>query len=77
MHRIVDFGAFDRNFNVRLLIEINDHTHDDPARQLRDQKVKLLLDKAGIELLILKTGDGLDMSYIIKQLGKYAKPELQ
>lgn len=51
LFRNVDFGLFDDNYNVVLLIELNDKTHLSNNRQERDSKVNLICEKAGIKIL--------------------------
>lgn len=77
LFRIIDFGIFDDNYEIKLLIEINDKTHDLPKTQLRDKKVQAILDKVGIKLIKFSPKKKIDDDYIIEQLGEYAKPELR
>jgi len=51
LFRNIDFCIFDENFEVLLAIEINDNTHKDYRRKIRDNKVKKILEECGIELL--------------------------
>lgn len=77
LFRIIDFGIFDDNYDIKLLIEINDKTHDLPKTQLRDRKVQTILDKAGIKLIKFNPKDRYKQDYLIEQLGEFVKPELR
>lgn len=75
LFRVVDFGIFDSNYNIKLLIEINDKTHERKDRILRDEHVRLVLEKVNISLISFKPTDIDNSDYIINELGEYAKPE--
>jgi hypothetical protein len=52
LYRNIDFGIFRRtNYELLLLIELNDKTHNDYKRKLRDNKVKEICNKAKIPLI--------------------------
>ncbi len=51
LFRNIDFGIFDKSYNLILLIELNDNSHNDTKRKRRDLKVRKLCMKANIELI--------------------------
>ena len=54
LFRIVDFVVFDKDFKPLLAIELNDASHKRADRIARDEKVKSILDRAGIKLLFVE-----------------------
>lgn len=71
LFRIVDFGIFDENYNVKLLIEINDSTHKQADRRERDAKVKDICVMANIPLITFWTEYGVDEEYIRRKINQY------
>lgn len=71
LFRIIDFGIFDENYNVILLIEINDSTHRERKRIARDYKVENICNAAGIPLIHFWTEYGVNQEYISKRLQSY------
>ena len=71
LFRNIDFGVFDKDYKLLLLIEINDQTHQEKKRQERDRKVKMICQKAGIPLIVFWTKFGCDRGYIFKRLAEY------
>lgn len=67
LFRNIDYGIFDRNFNVLLLIELNDESHNQKNRIARDINVKKLCNEAGIKLLTFYTKYPNGERYIIKR----------
>lgn len=51
LFRNIDFGIFSKDFNLLLLIEVDDKTHNFKKRQMRDNKVKKILDECEIKLI--------------------------
>ena len=49
--RNIDFGIFDKNFNLLLLIEFNDKSHDKQKTKERDYKVQKICKIAKIDLI--------------------------
>lgn len=76
LFRIIDFGIFDDDYKIKLLIEVNDKTHDSPRTQIRDKKVQAILDRAGIKLIKFKPQDRFNIKFLISQLSEFVKPEL-
>ena len=70
LFRIVDFGIFDKNFNLILLIEINDSSHNSYERQIRDKKVLDICFKAGIPIIAFWTSQGFNKDLIIDKISK-------
>ena len=71
LFRNIDFGVFDQNYTLKLLIEINDATHTQPERIERDKKVAFICAQAGIPLITFWTKYGINEIYIKKRLYKY------
>lgn len=55
LYRIIDYGIFDKDYNLLLLIELNDQTHLQTERKTRDAKVKEICNKANIKLITFWT----------------------
>lgn len=70
LNRIIDFGIFDKNFNLLLLIELNDYSHNKIYRKDRDLKVKKILDDCYIKLLTFYTKYPNEQEYIIKRINE-------
>lgn len=71
LYRNIDFGVFDQNFNLVVLVEINDASHNDSSRAKRDLKVKSILEEAKIPLITFHTKYGINREYISKRLSEY------
>ncbi len=71
LFRNVDFGVFDKNYQLKLLIEINDKTHESAERRKRDHKVRLICEDAKIPLVTFWTIYGVDKSYIRFRLSEH------
>ena len=71
LYRNIDFGIFDRDYNILLLIEINDESHNDYSRRERDSKIKNLIASAGIPLVTFHTKFGVNREYIAKRVGEH------
>lgn len=71
LFRNIDFGVFDSNYSLLLLIEINDQTHTQKNRIERDNKVKAICDEAGIPLVTFWTKYGINEQYIRSRLAQY------
>lgn len=69
LFRNIDFGIFDKDYkNLLLLIEINDNTHNQKHRQIRDKKVKSICNEAGINLITFYTNYANEKSYVINRI---------
>lgn len=51
LNRYIDFGIFDKNYNLLMLIELQDNTHLQEERKYRDDKVKNICKQANIPLI--------------------------
>lgn len=71
LFRNIDFGIFDKSYNLKLLIEINDKTHTLSDRRERDKKVRTICAKANIPIITFRTSYGINEEYIEKRLHKY------
>lgn len=50
----IDFVFVDNNYKVRLLVEVDDPTHNRPDRQARDEEVDEMFRQQGLEVLHLR-----------------------
>ena len=71
LFRNIDFGVFDRNYSLVLLIEINDPSHLRQDRSARDSKVREICESAGIPLVTFWTKYGINKVYMRDQLARY------
>lgn len=71
LNRTIDFGIFDKKTNeLKLLIELNDMSHNTPERKERDRKVKDICNKAGYTLITFWTNKPNKPKYIVDTIGK-------
>lgn len=70
LFRNVDFLITDLKYIPKLVIEINDSSHEREDRQERDRKVKNILEEAGIPLLTLWVKDGINEQNISLRLNE-------
>ena len=68
LNRVIDFGIFDKNFMLLLLVELNDPSHNQINRRDRDLKVKKILDDCFIKLLTFYTQYPNEQEYITKRI---------
>jgi len=68
LYRNIDFGIFDKDYNILLLIEINDYSHQQNNRQKRDMQVKNITSQAGIKLIVFYTNKPNKPEYIIERI---------
>ncbi len=67
----IDFGIFDKNFKLLLLIELNDETHNtNIKRKDRDLRVKKILNDCNIKLLTFYTKYPNEKEYVINRIKK-------
>ena len=71
LFRNVDFGIFDTNYSLLLLIEINDKSHYQKDRIARDKKVNEICAEAGLPLVTFWTHYGINEQYIHDSLATY------
>ena len=71
LFRNIDFGVFDEHYNVVILIEINDPSHNRKDRQERDEKVRNLCESVGIPLVEFWTKDKHKQKDVDEELSFY------
>lgn len=71
LYRNIDFVIFDLQYNPIVLIEINDKTHKEKARQARDSKVKSICALAELPIITFWTDYGINEEYIQKRISEY------
>ena len=72
LFRNIDFGIFDKaTFEIKVLIELNDQSHNTWQRSERDKKVKKILYDANIPLITLWTKFDNEKEYIKNRLKNY------
>lgn len=64
------FGIFDKDYNLLLLVELNDRTHKDASRHKRDLKVKEICENAQIKLIFFYSSYPNEQDYIINRILK-------
>lgn len=70
LFRNIDFGIFNKNYELLLLIELNDATHQKLQRKDRDLKVKKILNDCNIPLLTFYTYYPNEKDYVINRILK-------
>ena len=70
LFRNIDFGIFDKNYNLLLLIELNDKSHTNIKRKDRDLKVKKILSDCQIPLLTFYTYYPNEKGYVLNRIVK-------
>ena len=70
LFRNVDFLITDGNYVPRIVIEINDMSHNSTDRKERDEKVKNICEEAGIPIITLWTSYGINQSYINEKIAE-------
>ena len=68
LYRNIDFGIFDKNYNILLLIELNDISHQQYKRRERDMKVKEIVKQADIKLINFYTDKPNKPEYVTKRI---------
>ena len=68
LFRNIDFGIFDKDFNLLLLIELNDSTHNTKRRKSRDIKVKNICNSANIDLITFYTSYPNEENYVLNRV---------
>lgn len=77
LFRNIDFGIFDSNFDVLLLIELNDKTHKQYKRHKRDLKVQEICKNCNIKLITFYTSYPNEETYVINRILKELSSESQ
>ena len=69
LFRNIDFGIFDKfTTDVLVLIEINDKTHEEQKRHVRDLKVRDICEQANIKLLTFYTNRPNKRDYVTRRV---------
>ena len=68
LFRNIDFAIFDKNFNIKLLIEINDKSHLKTKRIKRDINVKKICKDANIPIIFFYSKYKNNPKYIIDRI---------
>ena len=68
LYRNIDFGIFNKEYNLLLLIELNDSSHIQKQRKNRDLKVKDIVYKAEIKLITFYTDKPNTPEYVIERI---------
>jgi len=69
LYRNIDFAIFSKDYSkLLLLIELNDSSHNNKKRIIRDKKVKRICYQAGIRLLTFYTNFPNKKEYVIKRI---------
>ncbi len=67
--RVVDYVVCTKDqFEPRLVIELDDKTHEYKSRKERDTKVDMVLEKAGMRVVHVKAEKGIDFESLKKLL---------
>lgn len=73
LFRNIDFVVFDLETNPIVLIEINDNSHKEKDRWIRDKKVESICREADLPIITLWTDYGINSEYIKKRIEEYCK----
>ena len=65
LYRTIDFGIFDNEYNLLLLVELNDASHQKRERYLRDKRVRQICADVGIKLRTFYTDKPNKQDYIL------------
>lgn len=68
LFRNIDFAIFDKKFNIKLLIEINDKTHLQEKRKKRDINIKKICNDANIPIIFFYSKYKNKPEYIINRI---------
>lgn len=68
LFRNIDFGIFDSNFQVLLLIELNDSSHNLKSRKKRDIKINEILHWANIPIIRFYTSYPNEEKYVVQRV---------
>ena len=68
LFRNIDFGIFSKDFELLLLIELNDKSHMQRNRKIRDNKIKNILKDCNIPFLTFYTSYSNEESYVVNRI---------
>lgn len=70
LFRNIDYGIFNEEYELILLIELNDQTHNQKNRIKRDKSVKEICQKANIKIITFYTKYPNELEYIENRIKK-------
>lgn len=73
LNRYVDACIFDGSYHPIAVIEINDATHLQADRKVRDEKVKKICEEAGLPLITFWTSYGINPDYMKKRIENHRR----
>ena len=76
LYRNIDYGIFTNDFQLLLLIELNDQTHYQSKRKYRDIKVHEICKNANIPIMTFYTNYPNEESYVINRILKEIQPSI-
>jgi len=68
LFRNIDFSIFDKNYNLKILIELNDSSHNKIYRKERDLKVKNICNEINVPLITFYTNYPNEKDYVINRV---------
>ena len=74
LYRNIDYGIFTNDFQLLLLIELNDQTHNQSKRKYRDIKVREICKNANIPIMTFYTNYPNEENYVINRILKEIQP---
>lgn len=76
LYRNIDYGIFTNDFQLLLLIELNDQTHYQSKRKYRDIKVHEICKNTNIPIMTFYTNYPNEESYVINRILKEIQPSI-
>ena len=76
LFRNIDYGIFTADYQLLVLIELNDSSHNANERKIRDQRVNEICQKANIKLLTFRTSMPNENSYVLNRINLAIKEVL-
>ena len=69
LYRNIDYAVFSKDLTtLLLLIELNDITHEQKSRKIRDMKVKDICNNSGIKLITFYTKYDNKEKYVVNRV---------
>lgn len=68
LFRVIDFGVFTKEYELLALVELNDSSHETPARIRRDKRVRSIVATAGIPLITFYTSKPNEQEYVVQRI---------
>ena len=73
LFRNIDFGLFNKDYNIKLLIELNDRTHNQPKRKYRDARVREIVESADVPIITFYTDKPNEQDYVLHRISETLK----